>query len=102
MYNGEVTSNWEVGSTISWKGTYMGQEFLEKGIVLECTPYKHLKYSEVDSSNPLTDKEHVTYQLLKKENGTELTINADYFREDIKEYTEGWNEVVIPALLKLS
>lgn len=108
MFNCEVFSNWEIGSEIKWKGSYMGYESFQKGIILDCKPYEYLKYSTFDPNFGYEDKEenyiYVTYKLSSKNNGTEVSFISENFGNDKKRYEDtakGWDEIVIPLFQKV-
>jgi uncharacterized protein YndB with AHSA1/START domain len=45
MLGTTVTSDWVVGSPISWKGEWQGRAYEDKGIILQVVPERVLEYS---------------------------------------------------------
>ena len=45
MFGTTVTSDWVVGSPISWKGEWQGRAYEDKGVILEVVPERVLEYS---------------------------------------------------------
>ena len=45
MFGTTVTSDWVVGSPISWKGEWQGRAYEDKGIILQVVPERVLEYS---------------------------------------------------------
>ena len=45
MFGTTVTSDWVVGSPISWKGEWQGRAYEDKGIILQVVPEHVLEYS---------------------------------------------------------
>ena len=45
MFGTTVTSDWVVGSPISWKGEWQGRAYEDKGIILQVVPECVLEYS---------------------------------------------------------
>src|SRR4030095_14710366 len=45
MFCTTVTSDWVVGSPISWKGEWQGRAYEDKGIILQVVPERVLEYS---------------------------------------------------------
>lgn len=100
MFNCEVKSAWETGSTIIWAGNFEGYEAYQKGNVLAIEPLTLLKYSTFDPNFGLEDKPenyiHVSYLLRAIDNSTELTIINETFdgnKERMNHITQGWEMV---------
>lgn len=102
FFNCEVFSDWEVGSTITFKGRMFFFKKIEMtGEILEIIPEKLLKYTlsngddDEDSANFSTVTDELTYQ-----NGeTILTIMDDVGQgegaEDrYKKSVEGWDNIL--------
>lgn len=108
MFNCEVFSDWTTGSDITWKGNYMGYEAFQKGNIIECIPMQYVKYSTFDPNFGYEDNPdnyvHVSYKITPTNNKMDLTIISDNFQGDEKRYLDtakGWDEIVIPALMKI-
>jgi uncharacterized protein YndB with AHSA1/START domain len=53
MFGADVTSDWEKGSPITWKGEVNGKKFQDRGVVLEVEPERSLQYTHF---SPLSGK----------------------------------------------
>lgn len=108
MFGCATVSDWKVGSSLLWSGSYEGKEMVfVKGFILEIEPQKKLKYSVIDpnATYPETPENHlnVTYSLEKSGDHTLLTVIQDGFEtaaEGEKRYKEvdnngdGWNPIL--------
>jgi len=56
LFGTEVSTDWKVGSEISFKGEYNEMVYHDKGVVLENTLFETLKYSYWSSMSGLEDK----------------------------------------------
>lgn len=108
MFNCEVSSDWKVGSAITWKGNYQGYESGERGEILGIEKNRLLKYSSIDPNFGIEIKPenflHITYTLKKIQDKTELTTVVESFNGDPKRMEHiagGWDNIVLPALEKL-
>lgn len=108
MYGCETVSDWEIGSTLLWKGSYEGKEMIfVKGTVLELVPEKKLTYSVFDPNSTMPDIPEnylsVTYDLNSENGNTILTVTqGDYSKvaegqrryEQAYDNGEGWNPIL--------
>jgi uncharacterized protein YndB with AHSA1/START domain len=109
MFGCETVSDWEVGSSLLWKGVFDGKELVAvKGEILEIQPGKRLVYTTIDPNSTIDDTSEnylrVTYDL-KPENGhTVLYVEqGDYatVAEGERRYQEafnggeGWNPILV-------
>jgi uncharacterized protein YndB with AHSA1/START domain len=73
-----TTSDWKVGSPITWQGEWKGQPYKDKGTVLEIEPNKVLKtthWSPMGGSEDKPENYHVvTYELAEDGDHTTLTL----------------------------
>ena len=69
MFGADVTSDWQKGSPIVWKGEWQGKPFEDKGEVLEARPGEHLAY--------LHQNHRVSIDLVPEGDGTRLTLAQD-------------------------
>lgn len=105
FFGSSQETNWEIGSSILWKGEYEGTKYIDKGKVLEFSPNDILSYSYLSSWSGLDDKPEnyllVTYEIKGIGAETELTITqSNYDEEKAKHSAENW-AVVIDGLKKL-
>ena len=72
LFGAQTITNWNVGSDILFKINFEGEEFIDKGIVVENIPNKKLKYKYWSGFCGLEDKSEnyslVSYNIEKVEN----------------------------------
>jgi uncharacterized protein YndB with AHSA1/START domain len=56
MFGADVSSDWRVGSPITWTGEWQGRRYEDKGQVLQVTRGKTLQYSHFSPLAGLPDK----------------------------------------------
>jgi uncharacterized protein YndB with AHSA1/START domain len=109
MYGCETVSDWKVGSSLLWRGTYEGKEMVfVKGIILQIEQPKLLKYTVIDPNSGMPDIPenylNVTYSLLEQNGETILTVTQDGFEtaadgekryQDVYNKGEGWNPILL-------
>jgi uncharacterized protein YndB with AHSA1/START domain len=99
MFGCETVSEWKVGSSLLWKGSYDGKEMVfVKGTILELIPEKLLKYTTFDPNSTIADVPEnyltVTYELETLNGQTVFTVTqGDYNKvaEGEKRYKESYN-----------
>lgn len=101
MFNCAVTTDWEIGSTINWKGNFQGYDAFQKGEILDIKQGELIKYSTFDPNFGLEDKPenyiHVSYLLRELDEQTELTIINETFdgnKERMTHINQGWDMVI--------
>ena len=81
LFGAEVLSDWKAGSPISYKGTYQGKAYEDKGTVLKAEPEKLLlitHWSPLSGTADSPENYHkVSYELVTENNSTQLTITQD-------------------------
>jgi uncharacterized protein YndB with AHSA1/START domain len=81
MHGTDMSSDWKVGSPISWKGEWKGKSYEDKGEVLEIDAPKLLKYthwSPLGGSEDQPENYHtVKYDLAEEDGKTALTLTQD-------------------------
>jgi uncharacterized protein YndB with AHSA1/START domain len=81
MHGTNLDTNWQVGSPIRWKGEWKGQEYEDKGELLEFEPQTRLKYthwSPMGGSEDRPENYHTVAVVLVDRGGTtELTLTQD-------------------------
>lgn len=109
MFGCETVSDWQVGSSLEWKGEYEGQEMVfVKGNIIDIQPEKFLAYTTIDPNSNIDDTSEnylkVTYELTPENGHTVLTVTqgdyntvADGERRYNEAYNngEGWNPILI-------
>jgi uncharacterized protein YndB with AHSA1/START domain len=106
LFGTEVTTNWMVGSPITYKGVWNGQTYEDKGIILEIVPDKTLISSYWSSMAGLEDVPEnyktVKYELSKVGNLTTLTITQDNnsTQEEADHSKQNW-DIVLSGIKKL-
>ncbi|MBN4071005.1 SRPBCC domain-containing protein [Crocinitomix catalasitica] len=101
LFGTETITDWQVGSAIIFQGVYEGDEYKDKGKVLENRPNEFLKYAYWSQFSGLEDKEenysHISLLLeATAENQVKLTWSQQGFsNEKMKEHSESG----LPALL---
>jgi uncharacterized protein YndB with AHSA1/START domain len=79
MHGTRTETDWKVGSPIVWRGEWKGQEYEDKGAVLEFEPGRRLAtthWSPLAGDADLPENyHHVTYELASRDGGgTQLTL----------------------------
>jgi uncharacterized protein YndB with AHSA1/START domain len=81
MFGAEVTSDWVVGSEITWKGEWQGKPYQDKGHILRLEPRRVLSYthySPLAGKPDLPENYHtVTIELDGREGTTDVTLEQD-------------------------
>jgi hypothetical protein len=108
MFNYDVTSFWVKGGPITWTGKRKGVDVVEKGSIISFIKNEQLKYTMLDLSSGLEDVGgnylHVTFDLSKKYDKTEVAITIENFNEDSRRcahLAKGWDNTVLPGLRKM-
>ncbi len=100
LYGTEVTSDWKVGSPITYKGEWEGKSYEDKGEILQIEPNKLLVSTFWSSLAGLPDVPEnyktVRYELSPEGSGTKLTITQDNnsTQEEADHSTQNWNTVL--------
>jgi uncharacterized protein YndB with AHSA1/START domain len=109
MFACETVSDWQVGSSLDWKGHYEGQEMIfVKGNIVDIQTGKFLAYTTIDPHSAIDDISEnyltVTYTLQETNGSTLLTVTqGDYstVAEGERRYQEaynngeGWNLILL-------
>ena len=82
MFGTTVTSDWVVGSPISWKGEWQGRAYEDKGIILQVVPERVLEYSHFSPLAGVPDVPEnyhvVTVELSPDGERTRVALSQDY------------------------
>jgi uncharacterized protein YndB with AHSA1/START domain len=100
LYGTEVTTDWQVGSPITYKGVWQGKAYEDKGIVLRREPGKVLVSTFWSSLEGLPDipenYKTVGYELSPEGDKTRLTITQDNndSPDEAKHSEQNWQAVL--------
>ena len=106
LFGTEVTTDWQVGSSITYKGVWEGKAYEDKGKVLQVEPEKLLVSTFWSALSGLPDipenYQTVRYELSSENGGTRLTLTQDNndSEEGAKHSEQNWN-MVLEGLKKL-
>jgi uncharacterized protein YndB with AHSA1/START domain len=100
MFDTEVTTDWQVGSPITYKGMWEGKPYEDKGKVLQIEPGKLLvsTFWSAFSGKPDVPENYPTvrYELSAEDGGTRLTIIQDNntSQEEADHSEQNWKTVL--------
>ena len=100
LFGTEVTTDWRVGSPITYEGTWEGKAYKDKGKVLQVEPGKLLVstfWSSLSGSPDVPENyQTVRYELSAEGGGTRLTVVQDNnaTREDANHSEQNWKMVL--------
>jgi uncharacterized protein YndB with AHSA1/START domain len=106
MMGATVTSNWTLGSDITWKGEWKGKAFEDKGKIVQFEENKKLRYTHY---SPLSGKEDspenyhtVTINLEETEDQTHVVLSqtGNESEKEQEHATQNWQNMLV-ALKKL-
>ena len=106
MFGTQVTTDWKVGSPITYKGEWKGKAYEDKGKVLEIEPRKRLVSTFWSALAGLPDTPEnyktVRYELAPEGDRTKLTITQDNnaTQEEATEAEKNWR-MVLDGIKKL-
>ena len=106
LFGTEVTTDWRVGSPITYQGTWEGKAYKDKGKVLQVEPGKLLVSTFWSSLSGLPDVpasyQTVRYELATEGGGTRLTVTQDNnaTQEDASHSEQNW-KFVLDGIRKL-
>ena len=100
FFDTDAVSDWKVGSSLIFKGEWEGKKYEDKGTILESIPSKTFQYDYWSSMSGIEDKQEnyliITYSLVKKDDGTDLTITQENIQDEkTKVHSEqNWTKVI--------
>jgi len=106
LFGTDVTTDWQVGSPITYTGIWNGKEYKDKGQVLQVEVGKLLVSSFWSSLSGLPDipenYKTVRYELTVESSGTKLTITQDNnnSQEEADHSSQNW-KMVLEGIKKL-
>ena len=100
LFGTEVTSDWQVGSPITYRGEWDGKTYEDKGKILQVEPEKLLVSTFWSSLAGLPDSPEnyktVRYELSPENGGTRVTVTQDNnaSQEEADHSEQNWNSVL--------
>src|SRR5579875_218086 len=106
LFGTDVSSDWKVGSTITYRGAWQGKSYEDKGKIVKIIPGKLLQSTFLSSMSGLEDKEEnyalVTYELEPRGEDTQLTVTQDNNDDEAsREHSEKNWGMVLETMKKL-
>lgn len=101
FWGAEVSSDWQVGSPITFRGAFNGNKYEEKGEILQFQPESLLQYSHWSDLEDLPDipenYRNWTFKLAQEDKAVNLSVTEDNIpTEKQKERSdEFWHGVLI-------
>ena len=81
MFGAELATDWSVGGPITWRGSWEGKEYEDKGVILDVEPGRRLVYSHFSPLGGQDDKPEnyhtLTWTLQDQGGRTLLTLAQD-------------------------
>jgi uncharacterized protein YndB with AHSA1/START domain len=100
LFGTNVTTDWKVGSPITYRGEWQGKKYEDKGKILEVVPEKVLVSTYWSSMSGVPDSPEnyktVRYELFPDGGKTKLVLTQDNnaTEEEAKHSEENWNMVL--------
>lgn len=105
MFGTNVISEWKVGSSIVWRGTWQGKSYEDKGVILKLEPGSAIQYSHFSPLSGLPDLPEnyhtVTIRLTHTPSGTKISLVQDNNpTEEARDHSEKNWETMLRNLKK--
>ena len=106
LFGTQVTTDWQVGSPITYRGEWQGKTYEDKGVILQVEPERLLVSTYWSSLSGLADTHEnyntVRYELSSADPGTRLTITQDNnaTQADADHSAQNWT-MVLDGIKKL-
>jgi uncharacterized protein YndB with AHSA1/START domain len=100
LFGTNVTTDWRVGSPITYEGIWEGKSYKDKGKILQVEPGKLLVSTFWSALSGVPDVpenyQTIRYELSPENHGTRLTITQDNnaTREEAQHSEQNWNMVL--------
>ena len=100
FFGTEVTTDWKMGSPITFRGEWNGKKYEDKGTILHSDTNRLLQYTSWSSLSGTEDSPEnyvpVSYELYEENNMTTLTITQENIQsEELREASEqNWQTVI--------
>ncbi|MBO9699760.1 MAG: SRPBCC domain-containing protein [Sporocytophaga sp.] len=106
LFGTDTSSDWKVGSRISFKGVWEGKPYEDGGIITAIEPEETFKYTYWSSMSGTPDVEenyaNISYDLEELESSVRLTISQDNIQsEEAREHSEKNWGMVLDSMKKL-
>ena len=98
MWGTHATSDWKVGSSITFEGVYQGKPYKDKGTILKFEKEKQLKYTFLGGG--IEDKAEnysiITYDLSGKDGKTTMAVTQEGAkdRKALEHSKQGWKSIL--------
>ena len=105
MFGSDVTSDWEEGSPITFKGEWQGRAYEDKGVVKRVDPGRFVQYTHYSPLSGLPDVPEnyhtVTIELMDAGDKTRVVLTQDNNRdEEERAHSEKNWEMMLGGLKK--
>jgi uncharacterized protein YndB with AHSA1/START domain len=105
MFGTQVVSDWQVGSTIIWKGEWQGRSYEDKGVILQKIPGQTIQYTHFSPLSGQPDKPEnyhtVTIDLTTEGSQTLVSLTQDNNQtEDARAHSEKNWEMMLVTMKK--
>jgi uncharacterized protein YndB with AHSA1/START domain len=100
MFGAELATDWSVGGPITWRGSWEGNEYEDKGVILDVQPGSRLVYTHFSPLGGQEDKPEnyhtLTWTLQDQGSRTLLTLAQDNNpTAEAAEHSQGmWDRLV--------
>jgi uncharacterized protein YndB with AHSA1/START domain len=100
MFGAELATDWSVGGPITWRGSWEGKEYEDKGVILDVDPGRRLVYTHFSPLGGQDDKPEnyhtLTWTLQDQGGRTLLTLAQDNnSTAEAAEHSQGmWDRLV--------
>jgi uncharacterized protein YndB with AHSA1/START domain len=100
MFGSEVTSDWKVGSTITYAGEYEGRKYEDHGTILDVKPSELLRlthFSPLSGKPDVPENYHtITYTLHAQPHGMRLELSQDNnaSEAEVEHSAENWQQML--------
>jgi uncharacterized protein YndB with AHSA1/START domain len=105
MFGTDATSDFKVGSAITWKGEWQGRAYEDKGVIQEVVPLSRPQYthfSPLSGAADLPENYHtVTIDLTSTGDGTTVSLSQDNnATEEARQHSEKNWKMMLDGLKK--
>lgn len=100
MMGADVSTDWKVGSSLVYTGSYQGKPFEEKGVIQQIQPSKLLQATHFSASSGREDKPEnyamVTWELQEELDATIVSVSQDNIADEkgVEASKRNWTAVL--------